>query len=273
MQTRGPLTTLAAAAFLSCCLLAAPVASQPLRFGISPGELELVPGPGGTASGNLLVINYSGQRIRFHVLVQDIFLRASGELDVLPPGTLEWSVAKMTRVTPAEFELEGGQAHPVRVTVTVPPDARGGRYGVIVVSPTPVLQTGGARGTVSIVVPKLAARLLVPVKGTAVLHGAITGMVAAPRPGNRGADVKVIFRNRGNVHVRASGELTLLAPDGRQLARLPIAEAVVLPGSVREFRLTWEGTALAPGAYTVRAVLDYGADALVAGELTFTVRR
>lgn len=272
MQIRGPLTTTTAAAFLVFVLLA-PGAAQPVRFGISPAELELVPAPGGTATGTLLVINHAGQPARFQVQVQDIFQRPSGAMDVLPPGTLEWSVARMTRVTPSEFDLETGQAMPVRVTVTAPPDARGGRYGVLVVTPTPVLQTGGTRGTVSIVVPRLAARLLVPVKGTAVLQGAITGMVAAPRPGSRGAEVKVIFRNRGNVHVRASGELTVFAPDGRQLARLPIAEAVVLPGSVREFHLAWDGAVLQPGAYTVRAVMDYGADALVAGELTFTVRK
>ncbi|HXF82129.1 MAG TPA: hypothetical protein VNN19_05200 [bacterium] len=273
MLDRGPLTTMTAAAFLLVGLLAAPpLAGQRLRFGISPGELELVPGPGGTASGTLLVANYTPQRVRFQVQVADIFLRASGELDVLPPGKLPWSVAAMTRLTPAEFELEGGQAMAVRVAVTVPADARGGRYGVIVVSPTPVFQAGGPRGTVSIAVPRLAARLLVPIRGTEVLRGAITGMVAAPRPGRRGADVKVIFRNGGNVHVRAQGEVVILGADGGLLARLPVAEATILPGGWREFRVAWDAPPLSPGAYTVRAVLDYGADALVAGELTFTVR-
>jgi hypothetical protein len=181
-------------------------------------------------------------------------------------------VAAMTRLAPAEFEIEGGQAMAVRVTVTVPPEARGGRYGVIVVSPTPVLQAAGPRATVSVAVPRLAARLLVPIRGTAVLRGAITGMVAAPRPNRRGADVKVIFRNSGNVHVRAQGEVTILGADGALLARLPVAEATVLPGGVREFRVAWDAPPLSPGTYTVRAVLDYGADALVAGELTFMVR-
>ena len=274
MRTRGPLTTLTAAAFL-LFLFVAPGAlvAQPLRFGISPGDLELVPAPGGTASATLLVMNHSAQRVRFQVQIQDIFLRPGGEMDVLPAGTLEWSVAKMARVTPAEFELEAGQAMPVRVSVTVPPDARGGRYGAVVVSPSPILQAGGVRGTISIVVPKLAARLLVPVKGTEVVRGAITSMLAAPRPGSRGADVKVVFRNSGNVHVRTTGELTILNADGRQLARLPIPEALVLPSSVREFRLTWEAGALDPGVYTVRAMMDYGAEVLVAGELTFTVRK
>lgn len=273
MRTRGPLTTLTAAAFLLFVLLAPALRAEPLRFGISPGDLELVPAPGGTASATLLVMNDSAHRVRFHVQVQDIFLRPGGQLDVLPAGTLEWSVAKLARLTPSEFELDAHQAMPIRVSVTVPPDARGGRYGAVVVAPSPILQAGGARGTISIVIPKLAARLLVHVKGTEVVRGAITGMLAAPRPGNRGADVKIVFRNSGNVHVRTTGELTILNADGRQLARLPIPEALVLPSSVREFRLAWEAPALEPGAYTVRAVMDYGADALVAGELTIPVRK
>jgi len=278
MRIRGPLTTLTAAAFLlvatALVATAAALPAQPLRFGISPGDIELVPAPGGTASGTLLVMNHSGGRVRFHVQVQDMFLRPAGQLDVLPAGALPWSVAKMTRVTPVEFELGPEQAMPVRISVTVPGDARGGRYGVVVVWPSPVLQAGGARGTVSIVVPKLAARLLVPVRGTEVVRGAITGMLAAPRPGGGGADIKVVFRNSGNVHVRVSGEVTILNASGQAVGKVPVQEALVLPDTVREFRLSWEAPpALEPGPYTVRAVMDYGADVLVAGEVGFTYRR
>lgn len=272
MRIRGPLTTLTAAAFL-IVVAGTQLGAQPLRFGISPGDIELVPGPGGTASGTLLVMNYSGSRVRFQVQVQDMFLRPAGELDVLPPGTLQWSVAKFARLTPSEFDLDPKQAMPVRVSVTVPADARGGMYGAIIVSPSPVLQTGGARGTVSIVVPKLAARLLVPVKGTEVVRGAITNMLAAPRADAKGADIKVVFRNSGNVHVRAAGEVVILNGAGQQVGKVPIAEALVLPSTIREFRLSWEAQRLEPGAYTVRAVMDYGADVLVAGEVGFTVRR
>ena len=136
MRIRGPLTTLTAAAFLLFVLLAPALRAEPLRFGISPGDLELVPGPGGTASATMLVMNHSAQRVRFHVQVQDIFLRPGGQLDVLPAGTLEWSVAKLARLTPSEFELDAHQAMPIRVSVTVPPDARGGRYGAVVVAPS-----------------------------------------------------------------------------------------------------------------------------------------
>ena len=276
MRCRGPLTTTAAAAFLlSCLLLAAAgrLAAQPVRFGISPTDLELAPEPGRTATGTLLVLNHSAQRVRFRVQVQDIFLRPGGEMDVLPPRSMAWSVAAAARVAPSEFELDGGTAMRVRVSVTLPADARGGRYGAVVVWPTPVLQTGGARGTVSIVIPKLAARLLVPVRGTEVARGAITGMLVAPRGGGRGLEAKIVFRNTGNVHLRAAGELSILTAEGRPVARLPIARALVLPGTVREFRIASVGPALEPGAYVARAVIDYGGDALVSGELTFTVRR
>lgn len=277
MRIRGPLTTLTAAAFLIAVAVVVTSASaldaQPLRFGISPGEIELVPGPGATASGTLLVMNHTQSRVSFHVQVADMFLRPAGELDVLPPGTLEWSVAKLTRVTPAEFELDGKRAMPVRVTVTVPADVRGGRYGVIIVSPSPVLQAAPGRGTFSIVVPKLAARLLVPVRGTEVVKGAITNMLVSARPNGKGADIKVVFRNSGNVHVRVLGEVLILNASGQQVGKVQIPQALVLPSTIREFRLSWDAQSLEPGSYTIRAVMDYGTDVLVAGEIGLVVRK
>lgn len=272
MWIRRRVLILAAAAFL-ILLLSAALDAQPLHFGISPGEIELLPAPGGTATGTLIVMNRSPRRVRFSVKVEDMYIRPSGELHLVAGGQLEWSVAKFSRVMPAEFDLDAGTHMPVRVTVTLPPDARGGRYGAIVVSPTPVLQTGGPRGTISVIVPKLAARLLVPVRGTEVVQAAIVSMLAAPRPGGKGAEIKVVFRNSGNVHVRVSGDVAIRNEQGQQLGKLVIPESLVLPASLRKFKLSWEAKGLEPGTYTVRAVLDYGADVLVAGEVAFAVRK
>lgn len=271
MRMQQRVVSLAAAAFL--ILAGVQLEAQPLEFGISPGDVELVPGPGGTASGVLVVMNQSLRRVRFHVKVQDMYLRPGGELEILEPGSVAWSVANMVRLVPTEFDLDPKTMMPVKITVTVPGDARGGRYGAIVVSPTPVLQSGGERGTFFVIVPKLAARLLVPVKGTEVVRGAITNMLAAPRAGGKGADIKVVFRNSGNVHVRTSGDVTILNASGQQVGKLALPEALVLPASVREFKAFWEANNLEPGTYTVRAVIDYGADVLVAGEVGFTYRK
>lgn len=272
MRIQRRVLILAAAAFLM--LSGAPaLEAQPLEFGISPGDLELVPWSGGTASGTLLVMNRSPRRVRFRVRVQDMYIRPSGELHVLEGTSLDWSLVKLTRLMPQEFDLDPQQQMPVRISVTVPADARGGRYGAVVVSPSPVLQTGGPRGTFSIVIPKLAARLLVPVRGTEVVRGAIVNMLAAARAGGRGAEIKVVFRNSGNVHVRASGEAVILNESGQQVAKLTLQESLVLPASVREFKLSWEAKSLDPGTYTVRAVIDYGADVLVSGEVSFTYRK
>lgn len=272
MRSPHYLLTLAAAAFL---VFSAAVAlpAQTLQVGISPAELELVPAPGGTATGVLVIFNRSSRRVRFTVKIEDMYIRPTGELNLVGPGSLDWSVAKFSRVTPTEFDLDPNQQVPIRITVTVPPDARGGRYGAIVVSPTPVLQTGrGVQGTISIIVPKLAAKLLVPIRGTEVVGGAIVNMLAAPKPGGKGADIKVVFRNNGNVHVRTRGDVFILDGSGQQVGKMQLPEALVLPSSIREFRLSWDAKPLEPGTYTVRAVIDYGADVLVSGEVSFITR-
>lgn len=259
---------------LSCVLSVAaavvPLEAGPLQFGLTPPDVELVPVPGGTASGVVVVYNRSGESVHFRVAVQDVFIRPSGVIEILTPGSMGWSVVRMTRLLPAEFVLPPKQQIPVRVVVTVPRDARGGLFGAIVVSPTPVLQSGTPRGTFVVVAPKLAARLLVTVDGTAVTQGAITNMIAAVAPG-KGVEVKTVFRNSGNVHVRVDGTVKLLR-NGEPIATAPLQDSVVLPGTVREFRLSLGTGRLAPGTYVVRAVMDYGGDVLVAGETTLVIR-
>ena len=248
-----------------------PAGAQPIRYGISPGELELAPASGGTASAVLVVYNKAANTARMRVAVQDLNIRPDGVTDVLEPGKLPWSVARFTRVQPAEFDLEPARQMPVRVVVTVPPNARGGLYGMLVVTSTPVLQVGAGKGTFVVVTPTLAARLLVAIRGTEVVEGAIVNMLAAPRPRGAGADIRVAFRNKGNVHLHTRGEIELLDASGQRLGKMPLPEAVVLPAGVREFKISWDKS-LGPGTYTVRAVIDYGADVLVSGELTFAYR-
>lgn len=260
---------LIAAAFLT--LSGTPLVAEPLQFGLTPPEVELVPSPAGTASGTLVVYNKSSRRVRFRVSVEDIYIRPSGTIDILAPASTTWSVAAMSRIVPAEFDLDSDRQMPVRVTVTVAGDARGGRYGAIVIAPTPVLQTGGIRGTVSVIVPKLAAKLLVPIRGTEVVQGDLINMLAAARPGGKGADIRVVFKNTGNVHVRTRGDVTLLDSAGQVVGKMALDEATVLPGSVREFNAPWS-TPLDPGTFTVKAVIDFGGNVLLAGETRF-VRR
>lgn len=269
MRARLRGVTLACALFLFAAVTPA-LHADTLQFGLTPPDIELVPAPGGTASGVLVVYNRSTRPLHFRVALQDVFIRPSGVMEVLKPASTAWSVAAVTRLAPGEFDLDPNQQMPVRVVVTVPKDARGGLYGAIVVSPTPILQTNGPRGTFAVVAPKLAARLLVPIDGTTVSQGAIVNMLTASIAG-KGVDVKVVFRNSGNVHVRAGGTVTLLR-GGEVVAKGPLEESLVLPGSVREFRVLLAAGRLAPGSYTVRAVMDYGGDVMVAGEVAFVSR-
>jgi hypothetical protein len=262
-ETWSKAAVIAAALLL---LSGTPLSGQPLEFGLTPPELELVPSPGGTASGVLVVFNRSPRRVRFRITLEDIYIRPSGTVDVLKPASTSWSVAAMSRIQPAEFDLDSDQQIPVRVSVTVPADARGGRYGALIVSPSPVLQATGIRGTVAIIVPKLAAKLLVPIRGTEVVQGDLVNMLAAVRPGGAGADIKIVFKNTGNVHVRTTGGLVLLDASGRSLGKVELDEAIVLPGDVREFVVPWTKP-LSPGTYTARATIDFGGSVLLAGDV------
>src|SRR5438874_1246748 len=118
---------------------------------------------------------------------------------------------------------------------SLPAGAQPIRYGI---SPGEIelVPASGGTATFVVVAPRLAARLLVAIRGTEVVQGAIVNMLAAPRPRGAGADIRVTFRNKGNVHLHTRGEIELLDASGQRIGKLPLPEAVVLPASVREFK-------------------------------------
>ncbi|MDR5683539.1 MAG: hypothetical protein QN163_05880 [Armatimonadota bacterium] len=246
-------------------------AQSAIRFTVMPADVEVSVPTGQTVVTGIVVQNDSAHALRFRAVLADLFLRRDGVADTLEDRRLPWSVVPFVRMAPAEFEIPASGRQFVRMAITLPRETRGGRYGAVVVSAPPVLQLPARPrpGAVVIATPRIAARLLISAAGTAEVGGRITAMVASPRSAGRGIDILVTFRNTGNVHVRVKGDVAVLDGGGEAAGVAPLPEGVVLPGTVREFRLSVPAS-LRPGRYTVRATLDYGADVLLVGRQEFT---
>src|SRR5207247_9067334 len=65
-----------------------PAGAQPIRYGISPGELELAPASGGTASAVLVVYNKAANTARRRGAGQGLRTRADGVTG--GPGAGKW---------------------------------------------------------------------------------------------------------------------------------------------------------------------------------------
>ncbi len=101
------------------------------------------------------------------------------------------------------------------------------------------------------------------IKGTEVVSAGIRQIVAR-RTEDDGAEVRIVFANRGNVHVWMHGELVGRDAAGKRVRTVPISPSFVMPNSTREFDLI---VGSLPRPCTLRAAIDYGADVVSVGEV------
>lgn len=242
--------------WLLLLLLAAPLQAQGVRFGISPAEIILAPSPGRTATGIFVVVNQGSVRTHFKILVM--------ELDGVAPA---YSAVSMTKAVPREFSLDAKKSAAVRLIVDVPPDARGGRFAGVQVQSSPVLQRQPT-GSYVVIRPALVGRLLVSIRGTEVREGDIVSMSALRNNGV--VEFLLTFRNVGNTWLQTSGHVTVTDSAGKEVAKIPFPDALVLPESFREFKILWH--APPSGTFKARALIDYGGPNLIAGQLQLTLR-
>lgn len=222
--------------------LSAQAQHRTLSFTLAPAELDLSIAAGTEVKAPLTVSNGSAEAMRFHAAPRDIS---------------DPALSVRVVVEPTDFAVDPGKPIILRVTVTIPKDARGGRYAGILVSGVPL----DFLGTGPTAVPAILAKVLVRVPGTEVVAAGIQSIAARPIEG--GAEVRVVFANQGNIHVRARGRLAVLDARGKSELTQSLGEGLLLPSEVRRFEAKVEG--LVPGPHVFRAVFDYGADTLSVG--------
>ena len=125
---------------------------------------------------------------------------------------------------------------------------------------------------------RYAVRFVVNVKRARDVSGEIAGIRVAPSEPDPDAApdadgkfrVQLLFRNTGNAYVKPIGYVDIRDTDGQSVLQQEIEAFYVFPD-----RSLWVSVAidrkLDPGPYLALAVLDYGADNLVAGEVRFTL--
>lgn len=86
----------------------------------------------------------------------------------------------------------------------------------------------------------------------------------------KGKQVEVVYRNTGRLATRIMGELQVRDEEGELVTTATIVEAKTV-GAGRSEKLRVAMPALAPGRYTLYAVVDFGGDELTAAEAALEV--
>ena len=232
--------------------------SQESRVGIaiSPLTFELTANPGDTLKNKFKVFNPTNSIISIRMEIEDIHaVGERGEVVVAPEEDITYSLKRWVRTEPTEFTLGPQEQKFVDFTIEVPENAEpGGKYGSILASTTAVI---GEEITGAGIAQKVGGLLLLTVSGEVKEELKIKEFLAPSFLEYGPVPFLIRFENRGTVHVRPRGFVTITNWWGKKVADVEFPQLNVIPGAIRKIETKWENKWLF-GKYTATLVGSYG---------------
>jgi len=205
-----------------------------VSLSVSPYLLELeVPG-GGMRTFTLTLHNQGDEPAGLKVYTRSLHLSATGKAQ--PGETNEgiFSCAGWISLNPSEFTVEPGDKKKVTGILKVPRGQRGGRYACI------LFETVSKETKESIrISTRLGVVVMMTIPRTCKKEGEIVSF--SSNPVEQGVSFNAIFRNTGNVHLKATSSIVIMDTEGKVVDRVNLqgGTGTVLPLEEREFSGTW----------------------------------
>ncbi|MFH0772113.1 MAG: hypothetical protein V1933_05785 [Candidatus Omnitrophota bacterium] len=236
---------------------------------LDPPRLELSAPPGGSKSGVIKVGNPGDVSLKLKAYVQDWIYDPPGNRVFKPAGTTPLSCSNWIHLYPEQLEVKPGEKAEIMYTLSVPADAKGGRYAVIFFE-----GTLGSGSTEEGVIVRLAGRMgtivLEETEGTVIKKGEIASLKISRPDENKPLDIEVSFKNEGNVFLAPSGVVNIIDKEGNFFGRQEFQLKGTLPGDTIEGKVSLLSS-LPEGEYDVIATLDLGAEEAAVKETKLAV--
>lgn len=239
---------------------------------VTPPLFQVAVNPGDVWQSMVKVINSNAYDLR--VYAQVVNFAPTGEsgqgefVPILEGDEVKATLAEWIELSAGPYVINPEQSAEIPFTVSVPNDASpGGHFAAILISTEePKAETGGPAMLTTQTVTSL---FFVRVNGDIDERGNVREFSV----GNTFVDVpeaefSLRFENKGNVHLRPRGVITITNMWGTERGVIPINNHTnygnVLPASIRDFRFTWKGEQSITdiGRYKALAVLTYGEDGI-----------
>lgn len=244
-------------------------------FSVSPLTLELQSDPESTQTSALVIRNSGDSTLSVDIKAFDFVMEESGKERELAPGESKRGCAQWLSLSPSGLvDIPPGEQQDLRVTVNVPPKTAGTYWAKIAVlqssKPKPIRKTEGQTTMQVFIKQRWEVRVHHTIRGTSKAEGDIVHMQAL-EAAESNTEITTHFENTGNTLLRCKGRIEIKDEEGNLIQSLPLGDEghfAIYPGAKRV--LTQKApTDLKPGYYVALAVVDFGGDSLVAGELEF----
>lgn len=163
-------------------------------------------------------------------------------------------------VSNPSFILLANQTRVETLTINVPGDASpGGHYATLYFDAFyPTESTGSVSAQSN---PRVGVLILMTVAGTAQPAASAFGPVevVATQLEAGPTNLDMFIRNEGNVHLLPFGTITIRDVFGRKVKTLPLPLGTLLPGTTRQYNMTWEH-GLSIGYYRATADVTVGSE-------------
>lgn len=251
--------------------------STPLMggFSVSPLTLEMQGSTDSTQTAALVIRNSGDQTVSVNIEAIDFIMEGSGAEREVALGEHSRGCAQWLSLAPSGLlDIPAGEQQDLRVTVHVPEEAKGTYWAKIAVSqtskPKPLRRTSGETTMQVFIKQRWEVRVHQSIANTAEAEGDIVHMQALTTP-EKETELTLHFENTGNTLLRCNGRIEVKDEDGELVQSLALGDDgsfAVYPGTKRELKQKTMSE-LKPGYYVALAIVDFGGDSLIAGEIEF----
>ncbi|MFH0902734.1 MAG: hypothetical protein V2A73_19050 [Pseudomonadota bacterium] len=249
---RTPLNYLFAGLLLGAgFLVLSPVEAQAGGMGVTPTTIDFKVKKSGDYLPPIKISNDDTQPWNFSLEIMPLTHNDSGAPTVAP-ASYQYRGDNVLVVKPEKFSLPAGQTKEVRAQVVIPKGRVGGAYAVVYVLGKPAKDAGatnvGANVRVGVIVE-------VKLPGESNLRIGAESAYATQEKPDGPVKLNALATNLGNVHDSIGGSISITSA-AKEIARIPIAPATVLPGAARILAGSWTMPKnIAPGKYKLTANL------------------
>ena len=229
------------------------------RIEVTPAKLNFTANPGTSQTKQVHVRNKSATEQNFVFNLSDWLTDEKGEVKYLEPGTVSRSCSKWLTVSPPLLTLQPNETGTVNVTILVPENDNSTKWSVLFIKSAEE-KTGAAAIDKNIQMGiRVAARIAVPIyqspPSNTLYKATIEGLTETIGDSTRTYQSKVI--NLGDKILNCKVFFTISnVATAEEFTSKPF-EFSLLPESSKEITYTLDKK-LAPGKYSVAAILDYG---------------
>jgi len=201
---------------------------------VSPYFLEFeVPG-GGVRTFTMTLYNEGDEPVEVKGYTRSLHLSLTGEPQ--PGDGMEgsFSCAPWISLRPSRFTIQPKGKEKVAGVLKVPRGQRGGRYASILFETVPREVKDGVR-----ISTRLGVVVMTTIPRTLRKKGEIVSLSSSSV--EEAMSFKAIFRNMGNVHVKATSSVVIMDGEGKVVDRVNLegGTGTVLPSEEREFSGIW----------------------------------